>query len=74
MEQRSWGFKKVSAEDCFDNYSWWKDKSVKGHNTNSHGVYAEEPHLLSATLSASMSEPQKFGTYFAVAMPATEIT
>lgn len=23
MEQRNWGFQKVSADECFDNYSWY---------------------------------------------------
>ena len=22
-EQRSWGFERVAADECFDNYSWW---------------------------------------------------
>jgi hypothetical protein len=41
----------------------WKAKAVKGPSARNHGVYVEEPRLLNETLSASMSEPQKFGTY-----------
>ena len=40
----------------------WKDRAVQRRKCRSHGVYVEEPHLLPETLSASMSESQKFGT------------
>ena len=64
-QSRSWGFEKVGVEECFDNYSWWKDKFVRPPvlRERHHGVYVQEPHLLTETQAASLSDYRKFGTH-----------
>ena len=42
-------------------YRWSTKAGRSGRDTRAHGVYVEEPRLLPETLSASMTEGQKFG-------------
>jgi hypothetical protein len=50
--------------------SRWKEKVIQARKS---GVYEEEPHLLSETLSASMTEQQKFGGYKALIQSAKDL-